>query len=106
MDIVKDYFFRDLMVQLTSVRRYGQMTAGSYCYIGPQGIVHGTTVSGTLHVILRPYTKKEDERPLLLRSLPYRQNQQYCSGIQDSSKATHETHTRTMAPLTQGFGTT
>ena len=25
--------------------RYGQMTAGSYCYIGPQGIVHGTTVS-------------------------------------------------------------
>ena len=21
------------------------MTAGSYCYIGPQGIVHGTTVS-------------------------------------------------------------
>ena len=26
--------------------RYGQMTAGSYCYIGPQGIVHGTTVSG------------------------------------------------------------
>jgi len=25
--------------------RYGQMTAGSFCYIGPQGIVHGTTVS-------------------------------------------------------------
>ena len=24
--------------------RYGQMTAGSYCYIGPQGIVHGTMV--------------------------------------------------------------
>ena len=23
---------------------YGQMTAGSYCYIGPQGIVHGTTI--------------------------------------------------------------
>ncbi|EFC35643.1 predicted protein, partial [Naegleria gruberi] len=23
---------------------YGQMTAGSYCYIGPQGIVHGTTL--------------------------------------------------------------
>lgn len=22
----------------------GQMTAGSYCYIGPQGIVHGTTL--------------------------------------------------------------
>lgn len=25
--------------------RYGQMTAGSYCYIGPQGIVHGTTLT-------------------------------------------------------------
>lgn len=25
--------------------RYGQMTAGSYVYIGPQGIVHGTTVN-------------------------------------------------------------
>ena len=24
---------------------YGQMTAGSYCYIGPQGIVHGTYVN-------------------------------------------------------------
>uniref|UniRef100_A0A8C7STU5 Urocanate hydratase n=1 Tax=Oncorhynchus mykiss TaxID=8022 RepID=A0A8C7STU5_ONCMY len=26
------------------VSMYGQMTAGSYCYIGPQGIVHGTMV--------------------------------------------------------------
>uniref|UniRef100_A0A8C6YGJ6 Urocanate hydratase n=1 Tax=Naja naja TaxID=35670 RepID=A0A8C6YGJ6_NAJNA len=26
------------------VTMYGQMTAGSYCYIGPQGIVHGTVV--------------------------------------------------------------
>lgn len=26
------------------VSMYGQMTAGSYCYIGPQGIVHGTVV--------------------------------------------------------------
>lgn len=26
------------------VTLYGQMTAGSFCYIGPQGIVHGTTV--------------------------------------------------------------
>ncbi|XP_070094511.1 urocanate hydratase isoform X3 [Equus przewalskii] len=25
--------------------RYGQMTAGSYCYIGPQGIVHGTVLT-------------------------------------------------------------
>ncbi|KAN0026895.1 hypothetical protein ACTFIV_001628 [Dictyostelium citrinum] len=27
------------------VSQYGQMTAGSYCYIGPQGIVHGTTIT-------------------------------------------------------------
>ncbi|KAF0301882.1 Urocanate hydratase [Amphibalanus amphitrite] len=27
------------------VTQYGQMTAGSYCYIGPQGIVHGTTLT-------------------------------------------------------------
>nr|XP_060622194.1 urocanate hydratase isoform X2 [Anolis sagrei ordinatus] len=27
------------------VTMYGQMTAGSYCYIGPQGIVHGTVLT-------------------------------------------------------------
>lgn len=27
------------------VSQYGQMTAGSYMYIGPQGIVHGTTIT-------------------------------------------------------------
>lgn len=35
------------------VTQYGQMTAGSYMYIGPQGIVHGTTITllnaGRLH---------------------------------------------------------
>ncbi|WP_039866593.1 urocanate hydratase [Pedobacter sp. BAL39] len=29
------------------VTQYGQMTAGSYMYIGPQGIVHGTTITIT-----------------------------------------------------------
>lgn len=29
------------------VTQYGQMTAGSFCYIGPQGIVHGTTITFT-----------------------------------------------------------
>ena len=37
------------------VSMYGQMTAGSYCYIGPQGIVHGTTITvinaGTLSLL-------------------------------------------------------
>ncbi|XP_053526245.1 urocanate hydratase isoform X4 [Artibeus jamaicensis] len=27
------------------VTMYGQMTAGSYCYIGPQGIIHGTVLT-------------------------------------------------------------
>jgi urocanate hydratase len=27
------------------VTQFGQMTAGSFCYIGPQGIVHGTTIT-------------------------------------------------------------
>ena len=42
------------------VTMYGQMTAGSYCYIGPQGIVHGTTVST---VILRMSAKLKKSLP-------------------------------------------
>eukprot|EP00163_Fabomonas_tropica_P015198 TRINITY_DN2774_c0_g2_i2.p1 TRINITY_DN2774_c0_g2~~TRINITY_DN2774_c0_g2_i2.p1 ORF type:complete len:679 (-),score=171.51 TRINITY_DN2774_c0_g2_i2:100-2136(-) len=38
----KDHF--DRMYAL-GVSQYGQMTAGSYCYIGPQGIVHGTVIT-------------------------------------------------------------
>jgi len=40
------------------VSQYGQMTAGSYMYIGPQGIVHGTTI--TLLNAVRKYLGKED----------------------------------------------
>lgn len=40
------------------VTMYGQMTAGSYCYIGPQGIVHGTTL--TLLNAGRKYLGSED----------------------------------------------
>ena len=36
---------------------YGQMTAGSYCYIGSQGIVHGTTL--TLLNATRKYLGKD-----------------------------------------------
>jgi urocanate hydratase len=40
------------------VTSYGQMTAGSFMYIGPQGIVHGTTITllgaGRLHCGLEP----------------------------------------------------
>jgi urocanate hydratase len=39
---------------------YGQMTAGSFCYIGPQGIVHGTTL--TLMNAGRKYLGSSDLR--------------------------------------------
>ena len=38
------------------VSQYGQMTAGSYMYIGPQGIVHGTTIT-----LLNACRKLEDK---------------------------------------------
>ena len=41
------------------VTQYGQMTAGSYMYIGPQGIVHGTTI--TLMNAARMYLGKAPE---------------------------------------------
>ena len=33
------------LMNAIGVTQYGQMTAGSYMYIGPQGIVHGTTIT-------------------------------------------------------------
>ena len=42
------------------VTQYGQMTAGSYMYIGPQGIVHGTTITvlNAMRKILTPALSK------------------------------------------------
>lgn len=40
------------------VTQYGQMTAGSYMYIGPQGIVHGTTI--TVLNAIRKMTKPNE----------------------------------------------
>ncbi|CAI5728462.1 unnamed protein product [Hyaloperonospora brassicae] len=40
--------------------QFGQMTAGSYCYIGPQGIVHGTTI--TMLNACRKYLHREHTR--------------------------------------------
>ncbi|BAO74898.1 urocanate hydratase [Winogradskyella sp. PG-2] len=47
------------------VTQYGQMTAGSYMYIGPQGIVHGTTIT-----VLNGFRKidKEPEGNLFVTS--------------------------------------
>lgn len=42
------------------VTQYGQMTAGSFMYIGPQGIVHGTTI--TVMNAARKKFNKEEER--------------------------------------------
>ena len=41
------------------VTQYGQMTAGSYMYIGPQGIVHGTTIT-VLNAIRRIAKNRDD----------------------------------------------
>lgn len=41
------------------VSQYGQMTAGSYMYIGPQGIVHGTTIT-VMNAARKVATKGED----------------------------------------------
>ncbi len=45
------------------VSQYGQMTAGSYMYIGPQGIVHGTTI--TVLNAKRLHSKAGDQRSTL-----------------------------------------
>jgi urocanate hydratase len=41
------------------VTQYGQMTAGSYMYIGPQGIVHGTTIT-VLNAVRRIAKDRDD----------------------------------------------
>ncbi|KAL4226707.1 Urocanate hydratase [Mactra antiquata] len=44
--VIPNYSSREMYEKMFAlgVTMYGQMTAGSFCYIGPQGIVHGTTV--------------------------------------------------------------
>jgi len=48
------------------VSQYGQMTAGSYMYIGPQGIVHGTTIT-VMNAArkVRSFANAQDDRALL-----------------------------------------
>ncbi|KAK3579332.1 hypothetical protein CHS0354_029622 [Potamilus streckersoni] len=45
--VIPNYSSRDMYEKMFAlgVSMYGQMTAGSFCYIGPQGIVHGTTLT-------------------------------------------------------------
>ena len=48
------------------VSQYGQMTAGSYMYIGPQGIVHGTTIT-VMNAArkVRSFAGAQDDKSLL-----------------------------------------
>ncbi len=50
--------------------QYGQMTAGSYMYIGPQGIVHGTTITilNAKRIIIERFGKDKDEAVLFVSS--------------------------------------
>ena len=45
--VIPNYSSRDDYERMNAlgVSQYGQMTAGSFMYIGPQGIVHGTTIT-------------------------------------------------------------
>jgi len=45
--VIPNYSSQDNYEKMNAmgVSQYGQMTAGSYMYIGPQGIVHGTTIT-------------------------------------------------------------
>ncbi|XP_066472887.1 urocanate hydratase [Tiliqua scincoides] len=45
--VIPNYSSRDEYEKMFAmgITMYGQMTAGSYCYIGPQGIVHGTVLT-------------------------------------------------------------
>jgi urocanate hydratase len=67
--VIPNYSSQDDWERLNAlgVSQYGQMTAGSYMYIGPQGIVHGTTIT-----ILNARRKLTDSRssngPLLFVS--------------------------------------
>ena len=47
------------------VSQYGQMTAGSYMYIGPQGIVHGTTITVMNAARKRMKPEQKDLRGML-----------------------------------------
>ena len=56
--VIPNYSSRDDYTRMSAmgVTSYGQMTAGSFMYIGPQGIVHGTTI--TILNAARKYLKK------------------------------------------------
>lgn len=56
--VIPNYSSRDDYERMNAlgVTQYGQMTAGSYMYIGPQGIVHGTTITVMNAARMKPAT--------------------------------------------------
>lgn len=67
--VIPNYSTRENLERFNAlgVSQYGQMTAGSFMYIGPQGIVHGTTI--TLMNALRKNRYADGERaPLFVSS--------------------------------------
>lgn len=66
--VIPNYSGRDDYERMNAlgVSQYGQMTAGSYMYIGPQGIVHGTTI--TLINAARMHANPLDESRIFVSS--------------------------------------
>lgn len=66
--VIPNYSSRDDYEKMNAlgVSQYGQMTAGSFMYIGPQGIVHGTTI--TLMNAARMKFKSESKNILFITS--------------------------------------
>lgn len=66
--VIPNYSSQDHLEKFNAlgVSQYGQMTAGSYMYIGPQGIVHGTTI--TLMNVARLTGNADKRKPLLFVS--------------------------------------
>ena len=66
--VVPNYSSKEELDRLYAlgVSQYGQMTAGSFMYIGPQGIVHGTTI--TLMNALRKQARSDKQVPIFISS--------------------------------------
>lgn len=58
--VIPNYSSRDDYERMNAlgVTQYGQMTAGSYMYIGPQGIVHGTAITVMNAARMKPVTHR------------------------------------------------
>jgi urocanate hydratase len=66
--VIPNYSHRDDYERMNAlgVSQYGQMTAGSFMYIGPQGIVHGTTI--TLLNVARMKTTTQSKMKVFVSS--------------------------------------